>query len=652
MREKDTYAHTFPPVSSQGTAAAAAAAAGGAAPQAGGPDALLGAVLRATAAQARALVGPAHADLLVPLGQPGLSDWVVQATAVRQGLLGDKVGRGAAYAPAPPLTLQQSLGMYVGDDGAPPQQRLAFPPPPPLADVMASLLGVGTGDGGLDHAYIYGCILEAERAVEAGVRAEQRALRAAAASSSQQQQQQRPPDDAEEEEDENEEVLLDDDEEAAGAEGRAAAAAAGGAGGGPGKPSSSTPLRRLLAVLRTMINVEFLRAEEDELQAASKPIAATANRFKKSLNMRRPNELERLRRRREHLLRMSLAEPLVLTAGRLREAALFAYRRFLVESGAEAGAGLPPAAFAHGGTVGPWVLPPAAEFSAAVAAAHGPALAALEELRLCEGVRRAVAAMPECAAFVAPLDVDAAGVPEYFKVVTVPNDMRTVGQRLSSAAAHLLQVINGGEDAPPPPAAAAASSGPQSSLTPACVLIDAKTLPVLPWRLVSDRWASYNAGQCRDDMLQTFLNAQRFNAPSSELHVLAEKCRARTMELFAAVVIDRSMTVADPPPFGGAPAAPHPPTAVLSRQPSGPRTLPAAAEDDHAVSSPEDVDWYLSWPAVRRTLARNKYFRKLAESVMPTLYRLQVRAAAAGCPPVGAGSLCAHPSPPPRRRRT
>jgi hypothetical protein len=402
-----------------------------------------------------------------------------------------------------------------------PPPRPLMPPPAPLADTISSLLGVSTADAGVDHAYIYGSILEASRAVEAEARAERRATRLAQRATAAGHGDAAADDAAAAEDDDGEDVLLDDDdEEGDGRAGERAGVAVGSSSVG-GKPavvvagSGSTPLRRLLAVLRLMISVEFLRGDDDEV--AGKAPAAATNRFRKSLNMRRPNELERLRRRRERLIHLSAVEPMVLTAGRLREAALFAYRRYVIE----AGGGTDPATVAHGGTSGPWVLPPGADLSGE-AAAQGPALAALEELRLCEGVRRALAALPECDAFLGPLDADAAGVPDDVTVIRTPCDLRTVGQRLASAATHLLRQIRGGGAAVAPApveeagegsvdaegagaVSAAASGGVDAATaggaTVAVVTVDGKTLPVKPWRVVTDRWATYDAEQCRDDLL-------------------------------------------------------------------------------------------------------------------------------------------------------
>lgn len=203
-----------------------------------------------------------------------------------------------------------------------------------------------------------------------------------------------------------------------------------------------------------------------------------------------------------NILLQSTVEPMVLTAGRLREAALFAYRRFLLESVAPGGT-VDPAVLAHGGTLGPWVLAPGLDLSA-FRASHGPQMEALDELRWCEGVRRAIAAMPECEAFLGPLDADAAGVTGYFATISTPCDMRTVGQRLASAAAHLLCQITGAETVD-----AATEASEEAALAleayvaagASAVTADVKPLPMKPWRLVTSRWATYDAEQCRDDLL-------------------------------------------------------------------------------------------------------------------------------------------------------
>lgn len=542
VRERDTYARTFPPVPQAAAAAAAAApptlagpARAGSGPPGGAAGAThpdgLDAVLSAAAAQARALFGGEGGATAgaAPLPPPLPKRTTVDAVVVRSSLLGGRVGRGAAIAPPAAHQLGQLTGGADDEHREEPPPRPLMPPPAPLADTIASLLGVSTADAGADHAYIYGCVLEAARAVEAEARAERRAVRQAQRAAAAAAGQGEAAEDAAAaaEDDDAEDVLLDDDdEEGDGRGGERAGVAVGGGGGGKQAVvvagSGSTPLRRLLAVLRLMISVEFLRGDDDEV--AGKAPAATTNRFRKSLNMRRPNELERLRRRRERLIHLSAVEPMVLTAGRLRESALFAYRRFLLESAAAAGGGgVEPAAIAHGGTSGPWVLPPGTDLSGA-AASHASLLAALEELRLCEGVRRALAAVPECDAFIGPLDADVAGVTDYFSVIRTPCDLRTVGQRLASAATHLVRQIRGGGGSAPaamvdeagaasegeaaasaaaPDAAAAAAAAAAIAGGPpiAVVTVDGKTLPVKPWRVVADRWAMYDAEQCRDDLL-------------------------------------------------------------------------------------------------------------------------------------------------------
>lgn len=126
------------------------------------------------------------------------------------------------------------------------------------------MLGVGTADGGVDHAYLYGCVLEASRATEAAMRSELRSQRVGAAGAAAGGAATAAGDD------DVDDVIVDDDGEE---EGRAAAAT-----GGIGQPqqssgasASSAPLRRLHSVLRTMINVEFLRADEDTLQVRGAP---------------------------------------------------------------------------------------------------------------------------------------------------------------------------------------------------------------------------------------------------------------------------------------------------------------------------------------------------------------------------------------------
>ena len=121
--------------------------------------------------------------------------------------------------------------------------------------------------------------------------------------------------------------------------------------------------------------------------------------------------------------------------------------------------------------------------------------------------------------------------------------------------------------------------------------------------------------------LQIFLNAQRFNTSDSELSALAEVCRLRVLELFQTVVVDRTLAVADPEPFAGGPSASAAATATLESRLQQPSR--GAADDDRSVFTAADVAWFLTWPSVKKSLTRNKYFRAMAITVMPILHKLQ-----------------------------
>ena len=381
-----------------------------------------------------------------------------------------------------------------------------------------------------------------------------------------------------------------------------------------------------------------------------------------------------------NILLQSTVEPMVLTAGRLREAALFAYRRFLLESVAPGGT-VDPALIAHGGTSGPWVLGPGVDLSA-FRASHGPQMEALDELRRCEGVRRAIAAMPECEAFLAPLDADAAGVTNYFATISTPCDMRTVGQRIASAATHLLRQITGAEtvDAAATEASDDAALAVEGDAATGASAVTADVKPMKPWRLVTSRWVTYDAEQCRDDLLLVSaahkvrlcvlfrsralpsLSRRFFSMPSASIHWvrpytpprrraafrpspsfrrvnfqssrwLVSRCcdHSLTSRCLQSAIIDRTMAVADPAPFGAASSTALTTKSTLAARPPPAAPvdsdgLPASAVDDRAVSTPADVAWFLAWPA-KRAFSRNKYFRVMAQTVLPTFHRLQVRVA-------------------------
>ena len=264
IRERDTYARTFPPVPATSAAVPQAQSAAPRAIDAGAassrPAQLLGLddVLLASDAQVAALFG--DAGILPAAASACVASAMVEAKVVRPPAFKGEVGQGFAIAPPPPA-VAASLDDDLHDASAP------LPPPAPLDATILSMLGVGTADGGVDHAYLYGCVLEASRATEAALRTELRSQRvgagaaaggAATAAG----------------DDEVDEVMVDDDGEEEGP-GRAAAAA-GGVGQSPPQQSSgasanSAPLRRLHSVLRTMINVEFLRADEDTLQVRGAP---------------------------------------------------------------------------------------------------------------------------------------------------------------------------------------------------------------------------------------------------------------------------------------------------------------------------------------------------------------------------------------------
>jgi hypothetical protein len=661
VRELDSYARTFPAVRPPqkpvltGEARHAHPAATAAARDS---------VLHHANAQALTALGMDAAGAAASLPADIGVEYTTSATVVRRTLL--RVGCGEAIAPPPPP--QSSNSAAVVGTGA---SRLQQPPPAALGDIIEAMLGVSTSDSGVDHAFLYGCAVEAVRAAELLAKQERKALRAKLAADSTGITAS-PAGAADDDEEDDEDEDIEDDDMSTGT---GDAASVGGSVVGARRrragEGGSTPIRRFLSALRTVLGLGVQRVDTEEGERSQQQQQQSRPK-KKSINISRS-------RKRPSLSNQQVGEaaapsdqqvqPMVLTAGRIREAALFAYRRYVLECAASIadtkpmssspdasgtvvspalGTAEPPivavsADLCHGGLVGPWIqlppLPATLSTSAEDQALRKEAMDRLEELRLCEGVRRLIASLPSCEAFLAPLDADAAGVTEYFTVVTNPCDMRTIGQRLAAAAMHAVRDLTREphkddiEEGPALVSSDAGGSGAAPSdsaaVATAEVVVDGISHPVKAWRLVRRRWAAYCSEDFRRDVLQVFANAQLFNAPGSPLHGLAESCRIQAEELFSAAVERRSRAVLDPPPWAAESGTANPAASTSAPSVSDALSLangqPASSLDDRAVSGADDADWYLGWPPGKRAFYRNKYFRTLAQSVLPLHRKLQVR---------------------------
>lgn len=231
--------------------------------------------------------------------------------------------------------------------------RAAELPVLPFRLLLRSLLGVTPRDGTLEHGYLYGCVAEATRSVET----EYRRLRAALV-----QSRSLPGEDSDDESDtEGDEALRaeglealvletegkEDKEDREENEGKDSSDQKGSKELlYKGIPYSLLALKQLLDTLRSIIGIDTLADEdedeegkgEDEDASGAAGAAATASRGgarsagggrgrgrgRRTLTNRRAGDAERNRLRREALEK----EPVVLPCGRLRESALFAWRRY------------------------------------------------------------------------------------------------------------------------------------------------------------------------------------------------------------------------------------------------------------------------------------------------------------------------------------
>ena len=635
VRERDTHARTFPPVHTPvvqpptsevaaGACVTEAASSGSLAIVQRNDEAVVKACQTAATALAQvddaaaASASPAadsssssspamQADELRPVPIPSLLDapapqQTVVATVLHTSLM-LAVGSGTAEAVAVPPKPEEPVVAPAVE-----AEAVEAPPPPPPSDFrlcLYSLLGVTPCDFSTDQAYMFGTIGEAVR----GVSAEIKRLRRKGGA------------EGEDEEDEDEV-----DEEASDATSDA---------GGEGQQATISALRRLRSTLKEMIgDCSGEDAGEGEEggggASASSGRGRVRNPWKKTLTMRRPGEAARQQQRWEKLNK----EPMVLPAGRLREAALFAFRRFLFET-ASSSAAAAIAADLHcfGGVIGGWVWEgPATSTSSPAAPSSAATIASLEahlsELRACEAVRRHIACLNESELFRMPLDAEQEGLEDYYEKVTDPCDLRTVGQRLASASRSLMQQLQAARDGVPVPAPSApvAATADADQQQPAAASSSAADLssasasssssppaPAKPWPLVLDRWASYGRSSFMTDMSKMFVNAQMFNTPGSEIFVRAGMLLERFKQLMAAL-----NTSAVPSPSL---------TSPLAQQPTC----------NDAMVTAEAAAGFLRWPT-KRSLYRNKYLRTMTQAVMPLVHQIATgEVPAVGPPSASAG---------------
>lgn len=484
--------------------------------------------------------------------------------------------------------------------------------------LILSLRGVSTHDGSKHHAYIYGAVVECVRSLEVAVKAEKRARKAAAAAAG-------VADEASDEEEDEPEEDLD-------VGGDVDAMAASSMGG--------TPLKRLLATLRSLVGQRSPAEVAAADAQASAPVPARRGRA--SLTIRRPSDLERQRRRREKLDR----EPMVLTAGKIREATLFALRRYDRDMLAESAGDAPPSeVHFHGGMLGEWVWPGSAAYGPLPqhVAGHEDVAALVQQLdtlRRCEAVRRLTGRTPECEPYNFPLDADAAGVPDYYDVVGEPCDVRTIGQRLACAAeqarAALERIIAG---VPVPTPASFTAQVPVSEMD---VVAASASVTDVVWKPVMDRWRGYDSSAFVADFRRVFANAQRYNATDS---VFCAAARTAS-DSFEALLLSMHINDASPVPAAAAAAASAADiwaqTAAMSGRGGLSRVLQGDARYDDMDTGAEIAAAFLKWPS-KRSYGRNKYLRGLANRILGMYDKLKAAGGVdipepAAKPPEPAGS--------------
>lgn len=309
------------------------------------------------------------------------SDSATDLSAFSSIIPANAFGLGAFLPPAVPPPVTDSAAQRKQQEEAEEEakrKQLAQQPPPEhhFSTLIQSLLGLSTTDGGGDHAYMYGCVQLALKSAEfeyakirKAARIARRAARKAAAAAASSGAAAGDDDDADTPPEDDDDVSSDEeaDDDATGTDAQSSAAgsstrrsrypgAAASSSSGMDTTSKSHlrshPVRTLLDTLRQILGLPTIEAEEEAAAAAeaaaeeAEALAGSGVRggrgrgrggrgrgrggrggatgVAKLLTTKRKSTVER----QEAWIEKVEKQPIVITAGKLREAALFAWRRY------------------------------------------------------------------------------------------------------------------------------------------------------------------------------------------------------------------------------------------------------------------------------------------------------------------------------------